>query len=99
MTFPPSPNSHGIISFADPHPLTPIESYRFTKQSGEGVPSFRPDSQDKPLTPVLATHPNPSNSKPFVCHTSETPRGVVHTLLTRFPTTSVSCNPAGPTRA
>jgi hypothetical protein len=25
---PHSPNSHGIISFADPHPLTSIESYR-----------------------------------------------------------------------
>ena len=30
-------NSHGIISFADPPPLNPIESYRSTKGGGRGA--------------------------------------------------------------
>jgi hypothetical protein len=30
------PNSHGIISFTDPHPLTLLESYRFKKGVGRG---------------------------------------------------------------
>ena|SRR5437899_2484655 len=42
MTFPPSPNAHGIISFTDPHPLTPIESYPYKNGRGEGVPSPKP---------------------------------------------------------
>jgi hypothetical protein len=33
----PSPNLHGIISFADPHPLTTVESYRFKKGGGRGA--------------------------------------------------------------
>ena len=34
-----SSNSHGIISFADPHHLNPIESYRSKKDGGgRGVP-------------------------------------------------------------
>jgi hypothetical protein len=31
-----SPNSHGIISFADPHPITPTESYRYKNIGGRG---------------------------------------------------------------
>src|SRR5260370_22943989 len=31
-----SPNSHGIISFAAPHPPTPLESYRFKNSAGRG---------------------------------------------------------------
>jgi hypothetical protein len=31
-----TPKSHGITSFADPHPLTPIGSYRFRKHGGQG---------------------------------------------------------------
>jgi hypothetical protein len=34
------PKSHRIISFADPHPLNPLESYRFKKHKGVGVCSF-----------------------------------------------------------
>ncbi len=33
---PLSPNSHRIISFADHHPLTPIESYRYKNVGGGG---------------------------------------------------------------
>jgi hypothetical protein len=36
-----SPNSHRITSFADPHPLTSMESHSYKKQGG-GVPSPRP---------------------------------------------------------
>ncbi len=36
-----SPNSHGIISFADPHPPTPFGIISFQKQCGEGIlPTF-----------------------------------------------------------
>ncbi len=33
---PQSPNSHGIISFADPHPQTHLESYRLKNVGGRG---------------------------------------------------------------
>src|SRR5229473_3450258 len=33
-----SPTSNGIISFADPHPLTLLESYRFKNIAGQGYP-------------------------------------------------------------
>jgi hypothetical protein len=33
---PQTPNFHGIISFADPHPLTQIESYRYKNKGGGG---------------------------------------------------------------
>jgi len=35
----PLPNSHRIIFFAHPHPLTPIESYS-CKNKGKGAPAF-----------------------------------------------------------
>jgi hypothetical protein len=34
--FPASSNSHGIISFADPHPLNPVVSYRYINIGGQG---------------------------------------------------------------
>jgi hypothetical protein len=48
-------NSHGIISFADPHPLTPAESYRYKIM---GVGGLSPTSLGLspiscPLSPVL----------------------------------------------
>jgi hypothetical protein len=36
-SFPLFPKSHRIISFADPHPLTPLESYRFKNRGGGSV--------------------------------------------------------------
>jgi hypothetical protein len=33
---PPSPNSHGIISFADTHPLNSVVSYRYKNSRGAG---------------------------------------------------------------
>ena len=44
-----SPNSHGIISFDDPHPLTSIKSYR-SKNRGEGAPAI-------PTYPSMACTP------------------------------------------
>ena len=88
-------NSHGIISFADPHSLTAIESYRYKKRTGGGgarslcqVLSQTTNSSNchtsgkSPITPLLAADPNSFNSKPFDCHTYETPRGLAHKLLT-----------------
>jgi hypothetical protein len=48
--------SFGFISFADPHPLTPVESYRFENSGGEGgegrtVAPFLPKG-----TPPLSFH-------------------------------------------
>jgi hypothetical protein len=40
---PPLPNSSGIISFADPHPLNSIESYRSKIMGGGLAPSRRSD--------------------------------------------------------
>jgi hypothetical protein len=37
ISFPRFPNSHGIISFADPHLLNPVPSYRYEKHGGRGV--------------------------------------------------------------
>jgi len=34
MAFPPSPNSRGITSFADPHPLSSIESHHYKNHTG-----------------------------------------------------------------
>src|SRR6266849_10505711 len=57
-----SPNSHGIISFADHHALTPTESYRYKIMRGEGAPpTFR--SQVGTFSPTLRPH------KSFSCNT------------------------------
>src|SRR5712664_2138346 len=34
----PSPKSHGIKSFADPHPLNPVASILYKNSGGKGVP-------------------------------------------------------------
>jgi len=39
-----SPNSHGIISFADPHPLSSFVSYRYKNLAGRGLATTRPES-------------------------------------------------------
>ncbi len=59
-----SPNSHGIISFADHHALTATESYRYKITRGEGV---FPDFQSKAVTfsPTLRPHES------FSCNTYE----------------------------
>ena len=37
LSLPTPRNSHGIISFADPHPLNPAESYRYKNHGGRGA--------------------------------------------------------------
>jgi hypothetical protein len=87
----------GIASFADPHPLTPVESCRFKKHPGEGCPSFYPNTSNNSLTPVfathpkntlitplLATHPKSLDLKSFVYHTSAKVGGGVQKRLTRL---------------
>ena len=51
-SFPRFSKSNRIISFADPHPLTPLESYRFKNRGGGRVPPS--------LNPVPACHPEPA---------------------------------------
>src|SRR5260370_13449632 len=58
MQLPGFINSFGIISFADPRPLTPMESYRFEKGGGEGHIGGREYSQP-------AGVPHPAKSLPF----------------------------------
>src|SRR5712692_762624 len=62
---PVSPNSHGINIFADPPPLTPIESYPYKNIGGRGrrsdVQTFR--RADVPYPP-----------KSFSCNTYGSPR-------------------------
>jgi hypothetical protein len=63
------PNAHGIISFTDPHPLSPGESYRFKNGGGMGVPQFK-------FFPYVLTSllPYLLFSKFFICNTYESPR-------------------------
>src|SRR2546429_8424001 len=53
-------NCHGIISFADPHPLTLLESYLFKNSGGGGGP---------PPPPVCGD-PKPPLEDPFFFFTS-----------------------------
>src|SRR5713101_4624834 len=63
------PKSFPVISFADPHPLTPLESYRFINQGGEGCPSLSPLTTAALLpVQVLSFHTfadNPARRKPL----------------------------------
>ncbi len=81
---------HGIILFADHHPLTPLESYRFKNtlrkecsrrsRSPKSFPCHR--SKNSPVSPAIATDPRTALSNPCVCHTSETPRGLLSSVPT-----------------
>src|SRR5260370_7539394 len=85
----PRANKHRrITSFADPHPLTPLESYRFKKSTGPGVrlPSDCRESRDlsPKLNPSAATLMNllasvPTKvlhlpTQPFTSHPTTKPR-------------------------
>jgi hypothetical protein len=78
LVFPP--NSHRIISFADPHLLTLLESYRFKKYGGRGhsisagarhshltTNSFRCNTYATPR--MCGKQRTYRNAKPFTCHT------------------------------
>jgi hypothetical protein len=78
------PNSHRIIFFAHPHPLTPIESYSCKKQGrGWGIRDFL-SAQSLPLFSTPSKHSTRSNARnpiPFMrlLHSSLDTRGVGHT--------------------
>jgi hypothetical protein len=62
IPYPGLANSHGIISFADPHILNPVESHRYENLGGKGAsPSCRRSDvvplirSDVPLSPLSAT--------------------------------------------
>ncbi len=73
--------SHQIISFADPHPLTLLESYRFKNMAGRGH-SRRSDLRK--FQP--ANFPHPPKSFPY--HTSE--NSPVSPTIATLPKTGVS---------
>src|SRR5580693_4455015 len=65
IPYPHFSNSHGIISFADPHLLNPFTSYRYKKHGGRGVAhnlqTYKPSNlltRSIPLSPLSATLTN-----------------------------------------
>jgi len=73
------------------HNPYPLESHRFKSSAGyrrSPSPKSFPchTSENSPISPATATDPKTPISNPCVCHTSETPRGECHKLLTRNPT-------------
>jgi hypothetical protein len=81
-------NSHRIIFFTYPHPLTPIESYSCKKQ-GEGVPLT--PSRRQGTSYLCVTHRNPRNPSLFICllHNARTARGGGPLLTTHYPLLTV----------
>jgi len=74
-----TPKSHRIISFADPHPLTLLESYRFENRGGGPTPdgSFLSTAHNFP--------------KPFICNTyGSNPASAANKRLTSPPRRSLS---------
>src|SRR5713101_9647969 len=65
ISYPLPSKSHGIISFADPHSLTPIESYPYKNIGGRG-------RRSDVLTFRRADVPYPPKS--FSCNTYGSPR-------------------------
>jgi hypothetical protein len=59
------PNSHGIISFTDPHPLTLLESHRFKKGVGRGSISIHSRFS---ISHSPYTLPSSVFSNPCICH-------------------------------
>jgi hypothetical protein len=67
-------NSHGIISFADPHPLNHVLSYRYKKGGGEG---WVPVTYSLSLSPVLRMlFQVPYPASPLFAALTKTPGGV-----------------------
>ena len=93
------PNSFGILSFADPHPLTPLESYRFKNIGGWGralicdsCNSPKKNAKNKPsIIITLRTLPFSVGCKSFVCHSYENCR--VYTNSSQFGTRPPSLEP------
>ena len=84
---PPDSNSHGIISFAVPHPLNSFVSYRYKNRGGQGTASLL-SLPTIDLTPLAATLMGLTTSvankrltetyvetKPLKCNTYKKTRG------------------------
>jgi hypothetical protein len=92
---PLSPNSNGITSFADPHPLTLLESYRSKIIEGRGASNYQPRSfiscslsycPPKPLRiNTCKSVSKQSTLTTFRMNTYEKPRGEGVLLFTRNP--------------
>jgi hypothetical protein len=63
----------------------PASRYSFIPIRHSLTSFFATHPKNSPITPFLATLPKSHAFKSFACHTSETPRGHRHKLLTRFP--------------
>src|SRR6266478_1037397 len=68
--------------FADPHPLNLYAAILYKNSGGRGYPfssNFFPchTSENSPASPTVATDPKMPHCKPCICHTSETPLGLV----------------------
>ena len=91
------PKSLRLNLFADPHHLNPSASIFYKKARGRGVSllhylltssSLSPYPATLPenhlLSPIIATDPKSPSNNPFVCHTSDTPRGSSYERLSTF---------------
>src|SRR6266478_2576104 len=68
--------------FADPHPLNLYAAILYKNSGGRGCPfssNFFPchTSENSPASPTVATDPKTPHCKSCICHTSETPLGLV----------------------
>src|SRR6266481_2881575 len=68
------PKFHGMISFADPHPLTLLESYRFKNIAGKGSLSIPYPAFSISHSPY--TLPSSASRKSCICHSYENTGGV-----------------------
>ncbi len=79
------PNSFQLNLFADPHPLNLYATIFYKNIRGRWYSRRSPSpksfpchtSENSPVSPIIATLPKTSVSNPCVCHTSETPRGIL----------------------
>jgi hypothetical protein len=74
-----SANSHGIISFADPHPLNSVASYRYKNRGRGAVPRFH-RSDVQPFNIPMRLYP-----KSFTCNTYKKQREGCRLWLTKWP--------------
>src|SRR5216684_4856332 len=84
------PNSHGIISFADPHTLNPLISYRYKNDRGQGavpkVHTCKPwnlPTRTIPLSPLESALPDKHRVLP-VFSRNRPPSSPLDATLTRM---------------
>src|SRR5260370_15706926 len=93
-----SPNSFHLNLFADLYLLNPVGSVFYRNVRGGGAVSpfkllaskaltalFATLPENPPVSLIIATLPKSPSRKPFICHTSETPRGVRGVMVNQIP--------------